>query len=152
MLGEKRIPKDSVAGRRELAKDMEGRRAEDLSSGFKPVERGWCLDSQEFRQELLTATAERIGATNYGTERRETEEAKAQRLVRGEMDRIGWTDEELRGAPKGDKRKVRMAARLRGETTMSLKWIAERLAMGSWTNVSNLLAVERAKTVLNFTK
>ena len=35
---------------------------------------------------------------------------------------------------------------------MSLKWIAERLAMGSWTNVSNLLGVERAKTAINFTK
>ena len=48
-------------------------------------------------------------------------------------DRIGWRKEALRGAPKGDKRKVRLAARLRRETTMSLKWIAERLAMGSWT-------------------
>ena len=68
------------------------------------------------------------------------------------MDRLGWTQEEVRGAPKGNKRKVRMAARLRRETTMSLKWIAERLAMGSWTNVSNVLGVERAKTAINFTK
>jgi hypothetical protein len=33
----------------------------------------------------------------------------------------------------GEFAKVRMAARLRRETAMSLKWIAERLAMGSWT-------------------
>jgi hypothetical protein len=33
-----------------------------------------------------------------------------------------------------------MAARLRRETTMSLKWIAERLAMRSWTNVSKQVA------------
>jgi len=32
-----------------------------------------------------------------------------------------------------------MARRLRQETTMSLKWIAQRLQMGSWTYVSNLL-------------
>ncbi len=32
-----------------------------------------------------------------------------------------------------------IARRLRGETTMSLKWIAQRLGMGSWTCVSNLL-------------
>ena len=32
-----------------------------------------------------------------------------------------------------------LARRLRQETTMSLKWIAERLHMGSWTYVSNLL-------------
>jgi len=35
--------------------------------------------------------------------------------------------------------KVLLARRLRLETTMSLKWIAERLLMGSWTCVSNLL-------------
>jgi len=28
---------------------------------------------------------------------------------------------------------------LRQETTMSLKWIARRLYMGSWTHVPNLL-------------
>ena len=41
------------------------------------------LGSEEFLQELLAAAAQRMGATNYGTERRETEEAKAQRLVGG---------------------------------------------------------------------
>src|SRR6059036_1287088 len=40
LLGEKRIPKDSADGRSEFAKDMERRRAQDLSSEFKPVERG----------------------------------------------------------------------------------------------------------------
>ena len=34
-------------------------------------------------------------------------------------------------------------SRLRRDTTMTLKWLAERLAMGSWTNVSNLLAARR---------
>ena len=29
--------------------------------------------------------------------------------------------------------------RLRRETTMSLKWIAQELRMGSWTYVANLL-------------
>jgi hypothetical protein len=32
-----------------------------------------------------------------------------------------------------------LACRIREETTMSLKWIAQRLHMGSWTYVSNLL-------------
>jgi len=59
------------------------------------------------------------------------------------------TEQELRGAPKGDKPKVRMAARLRCETTTSLKWVAEQLPISSWTN---LLGVERAKTAINFTK
>jgi hypothetical protein len=38
-----------------------------------------------------------------------------------------------------------MAARLRKETTMSLKWIAEQLEMGSWTYVSDLLVIQRRK-------
>jgi hypothetical protein len=32
-----------------------------------------------------------------------------------------------------------LARRLRQETTMSLKWIAARLQMGTWSYVSNLL-------------
>ena len=35
--------------------------------------------------------------------------------------------------------KVKLARRLRQETTMSLQWIAARLQMGTWTYVSNLL-------------
>jgi hypothetical protein len=42
----------------------------------------------------------------------------------------------------------RLTARLRRETTLSLKWIAEQLAMGSWTHVSNLLGAERKRESL----
>jgi hypothetical protein len=40
-----------------------------------------------------------------------------------------------------------MAVPLRPETTMTLKWVAERLGMGGWSNVSNLLAVTRKKAM-----
>ena len=66
----------------------------------------------------------------------------------GEMERTGW-EEELLGTARGDRRKAKMAARLRAETKMTLKWIANRLAMGVWTNVSNLLGAERAKSKRN---
>lgn len=39
--------------------------------------------------------------------------------------------------------KVRLAQRLRQETTMDLKWIAQELAMGSWKYLSNLLSREQ---------
>ena len=38
-----------------------------------------------------------------------------------------------------DKRKVRIALRPRRETTMTLKWIAKQLAMGTWANVARRL-------------
>ena len=56
-----------------------------------------------------------------------------------ELARLGWHETDLRARRKGDLRKVMLARRLREETTMSLKWIAKRLQMGSRTYVSNLL-------------
>jgi len=41
--------------------------------------------------------------------------------------------------------KIAIAKRLRKETTMTLKWIAQRLQMGSWTDVFNLLASENSR-------
>jgi hypothetical protein len=43
------------------------------------------------------------------------------------------------GRAKNHPGKVAIARRLRQETNLSLKWIAERLAMATWTRVSNLL-------------
>jgi hypothetical protein len=43
---------------------------------------------------------------------------------------------------EGNQAKVKLAGRLRRETTLSLKWIAQRLPMGSWSCVSNLLNEE----------
>jgi hypothetical protein len=52
---------------------------------------------------------------------------------------LGWKETELARRRKGDEEKVRVAQRLRRETTMTLAWTAQRLEMGSWTYVSNLL-------------
>jgi hypothetical protein len=41
-----------------------------------------------------------------------------------------WGVEDLASRPKGDAYKVRIAARLRRETTITLAWIAEQLHMG----------------------
>ena len=78
-----------------------------------------------------------------GEERRETDEQKAESIVAGELKRHGWKESELGLRPKADKVKIAMAKRLRKETTMTLKWIAARLQMGSWTYVFNLLSANR---------
>ena len=46
---------------------------------------------------------------------------------------------DLARRPKGDARKVRIAERLRRETTMTLAWIGDRLYMGAPGHVSCLL-------------
>jgi len=140
LLGEHGVPKDSAAGREEFARQMERRRAEEEGADYRLIRRGWCLGSEEFRKELLAGAVERVGASHYGSERHETGEQKAERIVMEEMKRLGWEKGDLQRRRKGDKGKVTTARRLRRETTMGLKWIAQRLQMGSWTYVSNLLS------------
>ena len=74
---------------------------------------------------------------------------RRENLFRDDTDRerfllaLGWTEMGLSSRRKGDKGKVKLARRLRAETTMTLRWIAGRLRMGSWTHVSNLLHEKR---------
>jgi REP element-mobilizing transposase RayT len=135
----KGIPKDSEAGRRQFGLQMERRRAEESAANYEAIRRDWVLGSEAFRQELLAAVVERVGPSHYGAERQETGLQKAERVVEKEIERLGWDENDLRARRKGHRSKVMLARRLRQETTMSLKWIAARLQMGTWTCVSNLL-------------
>jgi hypothetical protein len=59
------------------------------------------------------------------------------------MKRLKWGEAELRRRAKGDVAKVALAVRLRQETVMTLKWIAERLQMGTGGYVNHLLYQRR---------
>jgi REP element-mobilizing transposase RayT len=144
LLGENRIPLDSTAGRRQLEAALEERRAEETGADYKRVRRGWCLGDEAFRKELLGQMKERMGAEHYGMERQETAEAQAEGIVAEELKRRHWREEDLVRRAKGDAVKVALAARLRAETVMTVKWIAERLRMGAPGYV-NLLLYRRRK-------
>jgi hypothetical protein len=118
---------------------MEMRRWEEQPEEWKKVRRGWCLGNDSFRKELLAQMAEQAGDSHYGEELRESAEAKAQRIVAEELKRIAWEEADLVKHRKGHGRKVKIAHRLRQETSMTLKWIANRLNMGTWTHVTNRL-------------
>ena len=62
--------------------------------------------------------------------KRESEEAHAERLLQGELRRRKWSEEELSQRRKGDRAKLKIAWHLRQKTTMTLKWIAQRLQAG----------------------
>ena len=80
-----------------------------------------------------------MGPNHYGSNRQESLQEKAERIVTEELKRLGWAEEDLLSARKGHVGKIDIARRLRNETTMTFGWIARRLQMGSWTYVSNLL-------------
>jgi len=67
------------------------------------------------------------------------------RLRRGGK-KLGWKEADLAATRKGDPRKVKLALRLRAETAATIKWIAQRLQMGSWTHVNHLLYWHRKKS------
>jgi len=137
LLGEWGILKDSPAGGQEFAGRMEARRRAEGSGQYEP--HGWCLGSEEFRQELLAPVSAQAGPRHTGEEIGESAQAKAERIVREELERLGWEMQDLERPRKGDGRKVRIASRLRRETTMTLAWIAERLRMGAPGHVACLL-------------
>ena len=99
----------------------------------------------EFRKELLAAATEQVGPNHHGSDRRESAEQKARRIVSDGLKLLGWDQASLESFPKGHTGKVELARQLRSETTMSLKWIAQELKMGSWTYVSNLLIARNAE-------
>ena len=83
--------------------------------------------------------SERMGAEHYGEERAETAEALAELIIAEELKRWRWQEADLKTRSKGDSVKVALAARLREETTMTVGWIAERLAMGTRGYLNHLL-------------
>jgi REP element-mobilizing transposase RayT len=143
LLGEYGIPKDSPAGRRHLETALEDRRAGESDGDYQVLRRGWCLGPDEFREELLGQMQERMGAEHYGSERHETAEARAERIVRAELKRLQWSESDLARRAKGSRAKLALAVRLRAETAMTVRWIAWRLQMGSPGHVNHLLYQHR---------
>ena len=139
LLGEWGVRVDSAAGRRVFAAQMESRRAGEHDEEFKPLRRGWFFGEKQFRKELLSQMTERRGQWHYGEELQESAEERAEQLIRAELKAKGWTEKELQERRKGDAFKVRLAERLRGETTMTLRWIADRLGMGTRGHLTHLL-------------
>jgi REP element-mobilizing transposase RayT len=139
LLGEMRIPKDSVSGRKQFERWMEMRRWEDQPDQWEKLRRGWCIGEETFRAELLEQMSRQIGALHGGSERREAATAKAERLLSEELEQRGWTDEELARRRKADGEKLEIAQRLRLETTMTWGWIASHLQMGTAGYAANSL-------------
>lgn len=149
LLGEHGIPKDSPAGRKEFEMRLERRRAAEGESDFQDVKRGWFLGSGEFRKELLAQMSGQARAGHSGPEIHESAKQKAERIVIEELKKLGWRETDLANRRKGDADKVRIALRLRSESTMTLAWIARKLQMGTTSHLSHLLywARREAKAV-----
>ena len=140
LLGEWGMGQDNLRAREIFKQGMEERRAQEQSrqdGEWTKLRRGWCWGGTKFKEQLLEQIEEKRTEQHHGPELTESAEQKAGRLVNEILKRNGWEENELRKRPKGASVKVEAAMKLRSQTTMSWKWIAEKLAMGHWRSAAN---------------
>lgn len=131
LLGEHGIQQDTPLSRLEFERRMERRRLEEMDpEALESFRNAWCLGSEAFRKECLEKMEDKVGDNHPGRTRLETAAAKAERLIAQELVRLNWTPQDLSSRAKSDPLKLALAARLRQETTLSIKQIAERLNLG----------------------
>lgn len=132
LLGEHGIQRDTAAGRQEFERRMEARRWEETDrAALKVFRRGWCLGSTEFKQQMLEWMEGKLGENHSGELRRDAAEARAERIISGELRRLNWKEADLASRRKSDPAKLAIAARLRKETTLTIKSIAARVHLGT---------------------
>jgi hypothetical protein len=101
-----------------------------IEAALAEIRQAWSIGGEAFRRECLEQMEGKVGENHPGQTRLETAEAKADRIVAEELARLRWTLGDLAALQKSDPTKLALAARLRQETTLSLKQIAERVGLG----------------------
>jgi len=139
LVGEHGLLKDSRRSRLEFARRTEHRRVEPNDPSAQQIRRGWSFGAEDFVARLLDRIPGSVSEHHHARERSQTEEQRAEAIISARLKQLGWGKADLGTRRKSDPKKVALARVLRSQTTMSLKWIARRLEMGSWTHVSNLL-------------
>ena len=118
---------------------MEARRRAEAAEQYQPVPRMWCYGSEQFREEMLQYVEQQKRRWHYGAELAESAQAKAERLIAQALRTEGVSGDQLARWRKGHPFKLKLAARLRAETTVTVAWIAHRLAMGTRGHLAHLL-------------
>jgi putative transposase len=137
LLAEHGIGEDTSAGRQQFEQRMEARRLDPATEEALDVLRGgWSIGSETFRQEQLIRMEGKLGEHHAGELRHETAQAKGERIIAEELQRLGWSESDLIMRRKNDLDKLAIATRLRRETTLSIKIIAARVHLGT-SNTAN---------------
>ena len=145
--GEWGIGSETANGRRRFHKMMEERTEQERvqeDKDWKKLRRSWSFGGREFLQEILDLIAEKHSEQHHGEEIRESRKQKAERFVLEMLRSAGWDESDLLNRLKCDRKKVRMAGRLRAETTMTWRWITGRLSMGHWRTAANAVRMAQS--------
>ncbi len=141
--GAKKTPEGLDAYRERLERFMRGELAqggEDVERFEKQVRRGWYMGSESFRLKL-TEMLEGAGGDNFrGAQKRDHSEAAAERYLESGLRLLACSERELQSLRHTQIEKQAIAWLLKEHTTVTGRWIAERLKMGDPSNVARGLA------------
>ena len=152
---------DTASGRRRWVERLDRRareeprghcgvpaRPEEEDARRSDIRRGWYWGSQAFAERMLKLAGSDLKRTRRrirgaSAERRAHGEREARRLLAEGLAIAGLTPEEVRRLPGSEPRKVAIARLIWEQTTMSMGWIAEHLAMRSAANASQQIRHHR---------
>ena len=149
--------RDNRNGRRAYEEYMEEQAEEALTKNgrclqdeeWKAIRRGWRLGGKEYRRRLLKILDELITDTSReayaGEAMREHGERDAEVLIGEGLKKLGLMESELEDLPKSDPIKSVLAWYVSSKTSVSQRWIGERLDMGPRGTVSNAIWKVRRK-------
>jgi len=105
----------------------------------KQIKRGWYIGSREFREllgEKLSAR-QKLGDNYRGLQRREHREEEAERLLEEGLKYLNISGAKLCEKRNNCLEKQALAWLLNVHTTVTVRWVAERLKMGHPENASH---------------
>ncbi|MGD0813722.1 MAG: transposase [Verrucomicrobiota bacterium] len=124
---------------RTLEIGLEEGRAE-LEEQWKALRRGWYVGGDGFAAKLRDKIERLVRGcrreSHSGGAKREHGEEAAEQLLRKGLALLGLTKADLAQLSKLAMEKAALAGWLRQRTTVSLRWVSERLGMGHYTNAS----------------
>src|SRR5947207_6764948 len=122
---------------------METQRQESPMPEWSLLREGWRVGAKEFLSRLADQFTIETAEHHSAQIRQESEIEKARRLINEKLTLVGWDRARLQKEPKGHPMKIRIAQEMRNQSTMSVKWIATELSIGSWTYLNKLLCQQR---------
>ncbi|MDF3131218.1 hypothetical protein P0Y35_18560 [Kiritimatiellaeota bacterium B1221] len=104
------------------------------------VKRGWYIGSKTFREQLLDEIEkENLKEDLRGAQKHAHNERRAEALIKAALSEMCLTEEDFLGMKANCLEKQAVAWLVKAHTTVTGKWVCERLKMGHPSNISRSL-------------
>jgi hypothetical protein len=115
----------------------------ELDEEWKALRRGWYVGDEGFAKKLEEHLEKGMKGRRRESHSGEAKSAHDETAAEGELQRafraLGLEEGAMERLPKGTAEKVVLAWWLRRRTTVSLRWVSERLGMGHYTRVTQAI-------------